>query len=65
MWLWDLWARAASASIKVVPTMRNPRHFPPSVEQLGPLLRRPAKEHWVGWWIKVTGLPLMYWNYMR
>jgi sulfide:quinone oxidoreductase len=24
----------------------------------------PAKEHWVGWWIKVTGLPLMYWNYM-
>jgi sulfide:quinone oxidoreductase len=24
----------------------------------------PAKEHWVGWWIKVTGLPLMYWHYM-
>ena len=24
----------------------------------------PAKEHWIGWWIKVTGLPLMYWNYM-
>jgi sulfide:quinone oxidoreductase len=24
----------------------------------------PAKEHWVGWWIKVTGLPIMYWNYM-
>src|SRR5271170_8244153 len=24
----------------------------------------PAKEHWVGWWIKVTGLPLMYWDYM-
>ena len=24
----------------------------------------PAKEHWAGWWIKVTGLPLMYWNYM-
>ncbi len=24
----------------------------------------PAKEHWVGWWIKMTGLPLMYWNYM-
>ena len=24
----------------------------------------PAKEYWVGWWIKVTGLPLMYWNYM-
>ena len=21
----------------------------------------PAKEHWIGWWIKVTGLPLMYW----
>jgi len=28
-----------------------------------PLLS-PAKERWVGWWIKVTGLPLMYWNYM-
>jgi sulfide:quinone oxidoreductase len=24
----------------------------------------PAKEHWVAWWIKVTGLPLMYWHYM-
>ena len=24
----------------------------------------PSKERWVGWWIKVTGLPLMYWNYM-
>ena len=24
----------------------------------------PAKEHWIGWWIKVTGQPLMYWNYM-
>ena len=24
----------------------------------------PAKEHWAGWWIKVTGLPLMYWHYM-
>ena len=24
----------------------------------------PSKEHWIGWWIKVTGLPLMYWNYM-
>jgi sulfide:quinone oxidoreductase len=24
----------------------------------------PAKEHWAGWWIKKTGLPLMYWNYM-
>jgi sulfide:quinone oxidoreductase len=24
----------------------------------------PAKEHWIGWWIKMTGLPLMYWHYM-
>ncbi len=24
----------------------------------------PSKERWVGWWIKVTGLPLMYWHYM-
>jgi sulfide:quinone oxidoreductase len=24
----------------------------------------PAKEHWTAWWIKVTGLPLFYWNYM-
>lgn len=24
----------------------------------------PAKERWIGWWIKLTGLPLMYWNYM-
>jgi sulfide:quinone oxidoreductase len=24
----------------------------------------PAKERWIGWWIKTTGLPLMYWNYM-
>jgi sulfide:quinone oxidoreductase len=24
----------------------------------------PDKERWFGWWIKVTGLPLMYWNYM-
>jgi len=24
----------------------------------------PAKEHWAGWWIKITGLPIMYWNYM-
>jgi len=24
----------------------------------------PAKEHLIGWWIKVTALPLMYWNYM-
>ena len=22
------------------------------------------RSNWVGWWIKVTGLPLMYWNYM-
>lgn len=24
----------------------------------------PAKERWVNWWIKVTGLPIFYWNYM-
>ncbi len=24
----------------------------------------PAKEHWVGWWIKTTGLPILYWHYM-
>jgi sulfide:quinone oxidoreductase len=24
----------------------------------------PAKERWIGWWIKVTGLPIFYWNYM-
>jgi sulfide:quinone oxidoreductase len=24
----------------------------------------PSKEHWIAWWIKTTGLPLMYWNYM-
>lgn len=24
----------------------------------------PAKERWVNWWIKKTGLPLFYWNYM-
>lgn len=24
----------------------------------------PAKEHWVAWWIKTTGLPVFYWNYM-
>ena len=24
----------------------------------------PAKERWIGWWIKLTGLPLMYWHYM-
>ncbi|MDP1671215.1 MAG: FAD/NAD(P)-binding oxidoreductase, partial [Alphaproteobacteria bacterium] len=24
----------------------------------------PAKERWVNWWIKVTGLPIMYWRYM-
>ena len=28
-----------------------------------PLLS-PAKERWIGWWIKLTGLPLMYWHYM-
>src|SRR5271169_3825278 len=24
----------------------------------------PAKERWIGWWIKVTGLPIFYWKYM-
>jgi sulfide:quinone oxidoreductase len=24
----------------------------------------PSKERWVGWWITLTGLPLMYWHYM-
>lgn len=24
----------------------------------------PRKERWVNWWIKVTGLPIFYWNYM-
>jgi sulfide:quinone oxidoreductase len=24
----------------------------------------PAEERWIAWWIKVTGLPLFYWNYM-
>ncbi len=24
----------------------------------------PAKERWANWWIKVTGLPIMYWSYM-
>jgi sulfide:quinone oxidoreductase len=24
----------------------------------------PAKEHWTAWWIKTTGLPIMYWHYM-
>ena len=24
----------------------------------------PAKERWVGWWIKVSFLPQLYWNYM-
>jgi sulfide:quinone oxidoreductase len=24
----------------------------------------PGKERWLGWWIKVSGLPIMYWNYM-
>ena len=24
----------------------------------------PAKEHLTAWWIKVTGLPIFYWNYM-
>jgi sulfide:quinone oxidoreductase len=24
----------------------------------------PDRERWVGWWIKATGLPILYWNYM-
>ena len=24
----------------------------------------PGKERWIGWWIKLTGLPIMYWHYM-
>jgi len=24
----------------------------------------PAKERWIAWWAKTTGLPLMYWHYM-
>lgn len=24
----------------------------------------PAKERWIAWWIKATGLPFFYWNYM-
>src|SRR3546814_586136 len=24
----------------------------------------PARERWINWWIKTTGLPLMYWYYM-
>ncbi|MDX2142468.1 MAG: FAD/NAD(P)-binding oxidoreductase, partial [Rhodospirillaceae bacterium] len=24
----------------------------------------PAKERWINWWIKKTGLPIFYWNYM-
>jgi len=24
----------------------------------------PRKERWLNWWIKVTGLPVFYWNYM-
>ena len=28
------------------------------------LPRTPSKERWVGWRIKLTGLPLMYWHYM-
>jgi sulfide:quinone oxidoreductase len=24
----------------------------------------PAEERWINWWIKTTGLPLMYWHYM-
>jgi sulfide:quinone oxidoreductase len=24
----------------------------------------PAKERWINWWIKTTGLPILYWDYM-
>lgn len=24
----------------------------------------PSKERWINWWIKKSGLPLLYWNYM-
>ncbi len=24
----------------------------------------PSKQRWINWWIKITGLPLMYWHYM-
>ena len=24
----------------------------------------PRKERWSYWWIKVTGLPIFYWDYM-
>ena len=24
----------------------------------------PAKERWLGWWIKGSFLPQLYWNYM-
>ncbi len=24
----------------------------------------PARERWVNWWIKLTGLPILYWHYM-
>jgi sulfide:quinone oxidoreductase len=24
----------------------------------------PAKERWLNWWIKTTGLPVLYWDYM-
>jgi sulfide:quinone oxidoreductase len=24
----------------------------------------PGKERWVGWWIKASFLPIMYWQYM-
>jgi sulfide:quinone oxidoreductase len=24
----------------------------------------PSRETWLGWWIKATGLPIFYWNYM-
>jgi hypothetical protein len=39
-------------------------HYEHNLVAVDGLPLNPAKEHWVGWWIKVTGLPLMYWNYM-
>jgi sulfide:quinone oxidoreductase len=24
----------------------------------------PGKERWLGWWIKASFLPIMYWQYM-
>jgi hypothetical protein len=32
--------------------------------RLAPCLSSTRKERWLGWWIKVSGLPIMYWHYM-